>query len=70
MKEEEISELYIRLALQYKSAIDMFLAKGLIDKDLATTHKEKFYDTLDEEKLLAYKKIEGYREKYAYISEK
>jgi hypothetical protein len=62
MKEEEISELYIRLAFHYESAIDMLLAKGLIDKDLATTHKEKFYDTLDEEKLRTYKKIESYRE--------
>lgn len=62
MEKEEISELYIRLAFQYKSVIDMLLAKGLIDKDFATTHKEKFYDTLDEEKLRAYKKVEGYRE--------
>ncbi len=27
MKEKEISELYIRLAFQYESAIDMLLAK-------------------------------------------
>ena len=62
MKEEEISELYIRLAFYYESAIDMLLAKGLIDTDIATTHKEKFYDTLDEEKLRTYKKIGDYRE--------
>lgn len=43
MTKEEISKLYIRLAFQYESAIDTLLAKGLIDTDLATATKEKFY---------------------------
>ena len=30
--------------------------------DIATTHKERFYDTLDEEKLRTHKKIGDYRE--------
>ena len=51
MTEKEISELYVRLAFQYESAIDTLLTKGLIDTDLATTAKEKFYDSLNEEKL-------------------
>jgi len=62
MTEKEISELYIRLAFQYESAIDMLFAKRLIDTELATTTKEKFYDTLDEEKLRASQKIRDYNE--------
>jgi len=48
MTEKEISELYIRLAFQYESAIDTLLAKRLIDADLAAATKEKFYDSLNE----------------------
>ena len=46
MTEEEISELYARLVFLYESAIDTLLAKRVIDTDLATTAKEKFYDSL------------------------
>lgn len=49
MTEEEISELYIRLAFQYESAIDTLLAKGLIDTNFATAAKEKFYNSLNGE---------------------
>jgi hypothetical protein len=49
MTEEDVSKLYIRLAFQYESAIDILLSKGLIDEDFATASKEKFYDSLDEE---------------------
>ncbi len=62
MTEKEISELYIRLAFQYESAIDTLLAKRLIDTDLATAAKEKFYDSLNEEKLRTSKKIRDYHE--------
>lgn len=62
MTEKEISELYIRLAFQYESAIDTLLAKRLIDTDLATTAKEKFYDSLNEEKLQTSQKIRDYHE--------
>lgn len=62
MTEKEISELYTRLAFQYESAIDILLAKRLIDTELATATKEKFYNTLDEEKLRSSKKIRDYRE--------
>jgi len=62
MTEKEISELYTRLAFQYESAIDILLAKRLIDTELATAAKEKFYNTLDEEKLRSSKKIRDYRE--------
>lgn len=62
MAEKEISELYVRLAFQYESAIDTLLTKGLIDIDLATAAKEKFYDLLNEEKLRSSKKIRTYHE--------
>lgn len=62
MAEKEISELYVRLAFQYESAIDTLLTKGLIDTDLATAAKEKFYDSLNEEKLQTAKKIRDYHE--------
>lgn len=60
MTKEEISELYTRLAFQYESSIDALLAKGLIDTDLTTATKEKFYDSLNEEKLQTSKKIRDY----------
>ena len=47
----EIGELYAHLAFQYKSSIDLLLARRIIDTDLATTSREKFYDSLNEEKL-------------------
>ena len=62
MTEEVISNLYVRLAFQYESAIDALLTKGLIDTDLATTAKEKIYDSLDEEKVRTSKKIRDYHE--------
>ena len=51
MTEKEIGELYTRLAFQYESSIDSLLARRIIDADLATTLREKFYYSLNEEKL-------------------
>lgn len=51
MTEKEVGELYTRLAFQYESSIDSLLARRIIDTDLATTSREKFYDSLNEEKL-------------------
>lgn len=62
MAEEDVSKLYTRLAFQHESVIDALLAKGLIDEALAAAAKEKFYDTLDEEKLHTSKKIRDYHE--------
>ena len=62
MTEKELSELYIRLAFQYESAIDMLLTKRLIDTELATAAKEKFCNSLDEEKLRISQKIRDYHE--------
>lgn len=49
MTEKEVGELYTRLAFQYESSIDSLLARRIIDTDLATTSREKFYDSLDQE---------------------
>ena len=62
MTEGEISELYTRLAFQYESSIDSLLARQIIDSDIATTSREKFYDSLNEEKLRTSKKIRDYHE--------
>ena len=62
MTEEEISELYTRLAFQYESSIDSLLARRIIDVGTATTSREKFYDSLNQEKLRASTKIRDYYE--------
>ena len=62
MTEKEVGELYTHLVFQYESSIGSLLARQIIDTDLATTSREKFYDSLNEEKLRTSKKIRDYRE--------
>ena len=62
MTEKEISELYTRLAFQYESSIDSLLERRIIDADIATTSRERFYDSLNEEKLRTSKRIRNYQE--------
>lgn len=62
MTEKEVGELYTRLAFQYESSIDSLLARRIIDIDIATTSREKFYVSLNEEKLRASTKIRDYHE--------
>lgn len=62
MTEKEVGELYTRLAFQYESSINSLLARRIIDTDLATTSREKFYNSLNEEKLRTSKKIRDYHE--------
>lgn len=62
MTEEEVGELYTRMSFQYESSIDSLLARRIIDIDIATTSREKFYASLNEEKLRTSKKIRDYRE--------
>lgn len=57
-----VGELYTRLAFQYESSIDSLLARRIIDVDTATTSREKFYASLNEEKLRASTKIRDYHE--------
>ena len=62
MNENELHERYIRLAFQYESAIDALLARGLGDEEAADAAKERFYDTLNEEKLRTTQKVRDYHE--------
>ena len=62
MREEEISELYARLAFQYEAAIGQLLYKKIIDQDLVNRHRKSFYNSLDEEKLRTAQKIRDYTE--------
>ena len=62
MNKNELHERYIRLAFQYESAIDALLTRGLVDAEAASAAKEKFYDTLNEERLRATQKIRDYHE--------
>lgn len=67
MSENERNERYIRLAFQYESAMDALLVRGLVDAEatsVASVAKEKFYDTLNEEKLRTAQKI---RDDYVII---
>jgi hypothetical protein len=64
MNENELHERYIRLAFQYESAIDALLTKGLVDIEAADAAKERFYDTLNEEKLRTTQKIRDHQPVY------
>ena len=59
---EELSNLYIRIAFQYESALNQLVDRGLVDKDLADTTRKTFYDSLDEEKLRTSQKIRSHTE--------
>lgn len=62
MNENELNERYIRLAFQYESAMDALLTRGLVDEEAANAAKERFYDTLNEEKLRTTQKLRDYHE--------
>lgn len=60
MTEREISEFYTRLAFQHESSMDLLLARRIIDIEIATTSREKFYGSLNEEKPRTSEKSPGY----------
>ena len=62
MTVEEVSNLYIRVAFQYESALNQLIDRGLVDKALADAAKKTFYDLLDEEKLSTSRKIRSHTE--------
>lgn len=62
MTTEEISNLYIRIAFQYESALEQLVDKGLVDKDFADKSKQTFHNALDEEKLRTDQKIRNHME--------
>ena len=49
------------MEFQYESAIDALLTKGLVDIEAADAAKERFYDTLNEEKLRTTQKIRDHQ---------
>ena len=62
MTPEELSDLYIRIAFQYESALNQLVDKGLVDKDLVDKTRKTFYDSLDEEKLRTSQKVGNHTE--------
>ena len=62
MTTEEISNLYIRIAFQYESALEQLVDKGPVDKDFADKSKQTFHNALDEEKLRTDQKIRNHME--------
>ena len=62
MTPEELSNLYIRIAFQYESALNQLVDKGLVDKDLVDKTRKTFYDSLDEEKLRTSQKVGNHTE--------
>lgn len=69
MTEKEVSELYIRLAFQYESAISRLLDKKIIDQDLVDRHRKSFYDSLDEENSGQLKRLEIILKSYDVMCE-
>lgn len=62
MTEEEIIDSYARLALRHEAALDTLIRKGLIDQELSDGAREKFYASLNKEKLRTSKTIGSYNE--------
>ena len=62
MTPEELSNLYIRIAFQYESALNQLIDKGLVDKDLADKSRNAFYESLEKEKLRTSQKIRSHTE--------
>lgn len=69
MTEKEVSELFICLAFQYESALDALLAKGVIDQGLIDAMKDKFYGSLNEEKIRTSQKNQELSGNYTPIHE-
>lgn len=60
MTEEEIMGSHAHLALRYEATLDTLTGKGLIDEKLVDGVWEKFYASLNEEKLWASQIIGSY----------
>lgn len=62
MMQEEIENLYIRIAFQHESILDRLISKRLIGQDLADRARKTFYDTVNETKLRTFQKIKNQAE--------
>ena len=60
MTEEELSELYTRLALQFDSVLGTLVSKNLVFPDFVPGIRKDFYDSLNEEKSKDFERIFTY----------
>lgn len=62
MTEEEISKLYVRLAIQFDAILATLLAKKLISEEIVPDARKDFYDSLNKEKVRTAERIATYKE--------
>lgn len=62
MTEKELSELYVRLALQFDSVLGTLVSKNLVFPDFVPGIRKDFYDSLNEEKRKDFERILTYTE--------
>lgn len=62
MTEEEISKLYVRLAIQFDAILATLLEKKLISEEIVPDARKDFYDSLNKEKVRTAERIATYKE--------
>lgn len=62
MTEKELSELYMRIALQFDSVLETLVSKNLVFPDFVPGIRKDFYDSLNEEKRKDFERISTYTE--------
>lgn len=62
MTEKELSELYMRIALQFDSVLGTLVSKNLVFPDFVPGIRKDFYDSLNEEKSKDFERISNYTE--------
>ena len=60
MTEKELSELYMRIALQFDSVLGTLVSKNLVFPDFVPGIRKDFYDSLNEEKSKDFERIFTY----------
>ncbi len=62
MTEEEVSKLYVRLAIQFDAMLATPLSKKLVLEEIIPDVRKEFYDSFNEEKVRTAKRIATYKE--------
>ncbi len=62
MTEKELSDLYMRIALQFDSVLGTLVSKNLVFPDFVPGIRKDFYDSLNEEKIKDFDRISTYTE--------
>ena len=62
MTEKELSELYMRIALQFDSVLGTLVSKNLVFPDFVPGIRKDLYDSLNEEKSKDFERISNYTE--------